>query len=425
MSDVTSRAPESQLEGAASGSTKVRSDWIGEPLHLAVAMIAIVLEPISTATASIGFISLVVVTLLRIPFLIPAWRVMLAQTWIKLLLAWLAWTALSIAWSPDIYQGFDRLAHLKYLLWLPCLLPLGRQWRWLLGAFLAAAVVLQGIQLTGVILGGTPLGVNLKSGLRHATMTGMWDAAALGCCVTLFISSGRRIRMAVLPLALLSALGVFWAGQRAPIVGLAFGLVVISIVLIVVRHSRARAVVTATIIGIACAGAAYAVAGASVQQKFTQTVSETSESLAGDASQVMEVRLALWKLSLSAWQLNPIFGVGLGGYQEATAGIEIKSSFANLHIFDTPHSAYILALTESGVVGLALFAVWAGALCLEAIRCLRASFNGGSALCGVLVWFACAAFDSFQTRGVFLSVGVILTALAVMPPIERARPLSR
>ena len=157
-------------------------DIVGEPAHLIAAIFAMVMEPISTATASVGFTTLCVVAALRLPVLWPIWRRMYGQTWIKLLLLWIVWTAISIAWSPDRIVGLDVLWHVKFFAWLPLLWPLHRYWKWLFGGFLLSTMVLQGIQIYGIFFGGTYKGSSLATGMRHPTMAGMWNAIALSCC---------------------------------------------------------------------------------------------------------------------------------------------------------------------------------------------------------------------------------------------------
>ena len=139
---------------------------------------------------------------------------MFGQTWIKLLLLWIVWTALSIAWSPDQAKGFDRLGTLKFFAWLPLLWPLHRYWKWLFGGFLFSTMVLQGIQISGEFFGATHHGGRLAAGIRHPTMAGMWNAIALSCWLFLSVSAGWRILFLSIPMATLSAFGFFRAMRQ-------------------------------------------------------------------------------------------------------------------------------------------------------------------------------------------------------------------
>ena len=395
---------------------KCSRDLIGEPAHLISALFALVMEPLSTATASIGFTTLVVVGVLRTPALFAVWGRMLQFLWVKLLLLWLAWTALSIAWSPDPVTGVDRLWNLKYLAWIPLLWPLHRHWKLLLGGFLFATMVLQGIQMSGEFFDCTYKGHNLRGGSRHPTMAGMWNAVALSCWLFLSVAAGWRAMALSVPMAMLSAFGFFWAGQRAALIGIVVELAVANTVLAFVAPSWMRKAVTRGAIGSAILICVYFVAGAHVREKVMQATRETAQSLQGDAPEIVEARIAMWKLSLLAWERQPVCGVGLGGYQSATAAIEVPYKKHELHVFKTPHSTYITVLTESGLVGLTLLLAWLTALFVRSVACLRLEPVRIGALGGLIIWCSAAAFDTFTARGVFLSLGAIMMALTVMPP---------
>lgn len=406
-------------EGGADLRNELRTtrDLIGEPAHLLVALFAMVMEPLGTAPASVGFTSLFIVGCLRMPVLLPVWRRMLDQTWIRLLLVWIAWCAISIAWSPDPIKGIDRLWNLKYFAWLFLLWPLHRHWKVLFGGFLFATLVMQGIQASGEFLHLTRKGKSLASGMRHPTMAGMWNAIALSCWLFVSVASGWRTLVLALPMAVLCGFGFVWAGQRAAVVGILVEILIANVLLGFVAKGWVKKAITRGLIGIIIVGSVYLVAGDNLARKVNQASKEATQSLQGDAPEIVETRLALWKLSLAAWQEQPIFGVGLGGYQKATADIDIAYSKHPIHTFDTSHSTYVMVLTECGVIGLGLLLAWAGAFFLTAIGQLCTDPIRIGALGGAIVWFSAAAFDSFNTRGVFLTVGVIMMALAVMPRV--------
>ena len=396
-------------------------DLIGEPAHLIAAIFALVMEPISTATSSIGFTTLVVVGVLRSPVLLPIWGRMLTFAWVKLLLIWLGWTALSIAWSPDPSTGVDRLWNLKFLAWIPLLWPLHRQWKWLLGGFLFATLVLQGIQISGEFFGRTYKGHSLRGGSRHPTMAGLWNATALSCWLFLAVASGWRTMVIALPMTVLCALGFFWAGQRAALVGILCELLIANAVFAWVAKGFVRRAMMRALVGAVVVGTVYLFAGEALTAKVVQVSKEATQSLQGDAPEIAEARLAMWKLSLEAWKSRPIMGVGLGGYQHATATIDVKYTRDSLHVYKTPHSTYITILTESGLIGLALFLAWSAAFFARSIACLRLEPIRIGVFGGAIIWFTAAAFDTFTARGVFLSIGTIMITLTVMPPSRPSR----
>lgn len=421
MSVLLGEHPWERGEGFRS-DLRMSRDWLGEPAHLIAALFAMVMEPLGTAPASVGFTALCVVGLLRAPVLLSVWRRMLAQGWIQLLIAWIAWSAISIAWSPDPVKGIDRLWNLKFFVWLFLLWPLRRHWKILFGGFLFATLVMQGIQATGEFFHLTRKGRPLAGGLRHPTMAGVWNAIALSCWLFVSVAAGWRTMLLSLPMATLCGFGFVWAGQRAALVGIVVEILIANVILALVASGWVRRAITRGIVGSLIVGAVFLLAGDKLTAKVNKVSREAAQSLQGDAPEVYEVRLALWKLSLSAWERQPIVGVGLGGYQKSTADIEIPHSTHKLHTYDTSHSTYVMILTECGVVGLLLFASWSIAFFVRGIRVLREDPIRIGALGGSIIWYSAAAFDSFNTRGVFLTVGVIMMALAAMPrdmPVRR------
>ncbi len=383
-----------------------------------VASFAMAMESISTATASVGFASLCAVGILRAGVLWPIWCSMWREAWVKLLLVWIAWSALSIAWSPDPITGLDRLWNLKFLLWIPLLWPLHRHWAWLLGSFLFATLVLQGVQASGVFFDVRKKGMLVMAGMRHPTMAGMWDAIALSCWLFLSVVSGWRMALLSLPMAVLCAFGFFWAGQRAALVGLLAEIAVANALLAVVAAGWVKRALIRGTIGLAILLVVYSASGKQLVTKINQAAKEASQSLSGDTPVIMEARMALWTMSLEAWRASPVVGRGLGGYADATKSIVVPFKDATLHEFTTPHSTYVTILTECGLVGLGLFVLWAIVFFGRAIAMLRDDPVRIGAIGGAIVWFTAAAFDSFNTRGVFLTVGAIMIALSVMPHRE-------
>jgi len=69
----------------------------------------------------------------------------------------------------------------------------------------------------------------------------------------------------------------------------------------------------------------------------------------GEGSNSSENRAYTWHLSIDLFQHNPILGVGMGNWQ--------LFRFLNdpAHAAGSPHSSYLLALVEGGLVGLSGF----------------------------------------------------------------------
>jgi len=405
---------------------RAKGDLIGVPAHVAAAIVAIICESISTATSSVGIFILLAATLLRAPALVPSWKQMLSQTWVKLLLLWIAWMALSIAWSPDRVQGLNRLGALKFFIWIPMLWPLHKQWRWLFAGFLLSALVLQGIQVAGAF-GATHQGETLIKGLRHPTVVGEWNAMALSCWLFLAVSVGWRAMALCIPLAILSSIGFVWAGQRGALFGIVVEIVVANIVLLFAVRGWLRRVLIRLLISVIVIGGVYVVLGEGLSARIKILWVEGMKSLGvnvdggpvqnqSNESITSEERIAMWKMSMIAWRAHPIIGVGYGGYSKATEHIDdVVCPNFDMHQYDQPHSVYVMILTENGLVGLTLFLVWSGAFFVRAFKAVQLDPIRIGVFGGTVIWYAAAIGDSFHTREMFLVIGVIMMALAAMP----------
>jgi O-antigen ligase len=392
-------------------------DLVGEPAHLIVAIFAMVMETLGTAPASIGFTTLCFVGILRAPVLWPTWQRMWRHMWIKMLVVWVLWCALSITWSPDRIKGIDRLWNLKYLAWLPLLWPLHRHWRWLLGGFLLAATVIQCIQFSGAVLGFTGRKGSLTAGLRHPTMAGMWGAMALSAWLFISVLGSWRLLFLSLPMAVLSAFGFFWASQRAALAGIIVEIVVANAVLAAVGREWIRKALIRALLAVLIIGVVYFFAGQILEARMKQVATELQASAQGGSVASMETRYGMWRLALEAWSSHPIVGGGLGSYQMATQSVMLRTSEkgADPHAFDTCHSTYFMVLQESGIIGLGLFLWWSILFAWQSVQYVRREPLRIAAFGGSIIWYSAAAFDSFNTRGVFLSAGVIMMTLSAMP----------
>ena len=403
---------------------RAKGDLIGEPAHLFAAITAIVCEAISTASASVGINILLVATLLRAPALLSSWKKMLDQIWIRLLLLWLLWMALSITWSPDVANGIDRLGTLKYFIWIPLLWPLYKQCRWLFAAFLLSAFVLQGIQVSGVF-GAMHQGESLIKGLRHPTTAGIWNATALSCWLFLAVAVNWRAMLLCIPLAVLSAVGFVWAGQRAALWGILVEIIIANTILLFAVQGWLRRTALRVVLALVVIGGVYFFIGDELTNKVKQLYKETTKDLInlestatsnGEAGLTYEERIAMWKMSLIAWQAHPIMGVGYGGYSKATAPIDdVKHPTFDIHMYDHPHSTFVMILTENGLVGLTLFLLWIGAFFVRAFRVVQLDPIRIGVFGGAVIWLAAAVGDSFHTREMFLNLGLFMMALAAMP----------
>ncbi|WP_165969337.1 O-antigen ligase family protein [Actinomadura sp. KC06] len=108
----------------------------------------------------------------------------------------------------------------------------------------------------------------------------------------------------------------------------------------------------------------------------SQAIVERSKTLVGsvsDPDQSVDDRYSLWAAAVRIWEDNPGTGVGVKNFpafRDAYAGIELSSGSETddpVHGYSrqpllSPHSEYLLFLSEQGVVGFAGFAALIGVL---------------------------------------------------------------
>jgi len=397
-------------------------------IHLCAVMIGLYLQPISTATSNIGFgIALggSLPALLGNPRVFAdCWN----SVWLRWLLAWLAFSWLSLLWSSEPKFGIEQFRACRVLLWIPILWPLRHHWMWLATALLAGTTVLQGIQALQV----SPLRwpVSPKFGLGHGltspTQTGLWDAVSLSFLLLFAVMGGWWRAILCLPLAVLAAAGLVWSATRASVIAMVVELVAASGILAWTSPGWLKRALVRCVVGLAILGGVSMVARSQLQAKFEQAIRETKQTIEGVGPVNAEFRLTMWRMTLEGWQKHPVLGVGIGGIPKTIA--EHSTVIYN----DTPlkdvrmiHSTYLQVLAETGLVGAALFGGFVFFFFRDGLGMVRVEPVRITALGACIVWFVAAAFDGYQQSGGFLTVGAICMALATMPaaaPDNAKRP---
>ena len=399
------------LRAEHAARTPSRIDW--STLHLWGAMLGIGMQPISTATGNIGFGIAVALTAPRAIALLPEWRTLLRQGWMLCLLAWLAWSWISLLWSPDAAFGVAQFRATRVLLWIPLLWPLRARWSHLAAAILIGTTIMALIQASQMTIGRPQSHFGLGAGLTTPTQTGLWAAVALSFWLILVVSSTAAHACMLLVPTMIGGLSLVWSATRASIIGLMVELLLANLVLALTSRGWLRRALVRCVVGLAILGGAWVFAGTTLQTKVEQAVKETRATMQGNVTATAEVRLAMWKMALAGWKRAPIAGVGMGGIPSIAATTTVTNPDLDMRTVTMIHSTYIQILTETGVIGLGLFAAFMTLLFRDVLRSvwerpmLVASFGA------LVVWFVAAAFDGYQQSGGFLSVGAILIPLAL------------
>ncbi|MBL3666392.1 O-antigen ligase family protein [Streptomyces sp. M2CJ-2] len=179
------------------------------------------------------------------------------------------------------------------------------------------------------------------------------------------------------------------------------------------------------------AAAAVAAAGVVLMGGFgvgTTQLTERIDSITqvtDDPDQSVVDRYALWASAGDMWREQPLTGVGLKGFPEhrdghatlaLSSGSDIAGAGSEYHkqALLSPHSMYLLVLSEQGLIGLlTLVGSWLALLVLGLRGLLRVRRRGPGADCGLV---ACGLLVWLLTDFVYGDIGgpsTVLTALAL------------
>ncbi len=352
------------------------------------------------------------------------------------LVAWIAWSFLALAWSPEPAHGLDELANLRWL-WIVVALWLAPHLARPVLVGIAFGFVLmhlsQGVQFVGVLTGTESLGFG-----RLPDRISGWSRPAVAgslLCAVLGLHLPRAVFAADWPrrvLAALAVVGILATGTRgAWIVAAAMlaGAVGVLVILGVrSREHRARAIAVA-LAGVVVVGAAAVALQDTIRSRVDEARREIDAALTeGNKHTSTGGRIVMLEWAGEAIRAEPVVGVGTGGYRawvnlrQAERGIDPDSQ----RVLDHAHNTYLHIAATQGAVGLALFLAVAG-LALRNARPARPADAG--VLAGLLGLLLVGAFDTIPVNAQTSALGMTLAAcafamrtLTTRPPAEAAPP---
>jgi O-antigen ligase len=382
-------------------------------MHVWGAAIGIALQPISTATGNIGFGIAVACTLPRTLRVMTPLRELMRQGWMRLLLAWLAWSWLSLSWSPDRAFGIEQYRATRVLLWIPLLWPIRNEWKLLVGAILAGTTLMALGQASQVRFSWPEPKYGMGSGWTTPTQTGLWAAVALSFWLIITVSTRLSVAFTTLPLAALSGLGLVWSATRASVVGLLAELLIANVVLALTSRGWLLRAMLRCLVGASILAVAMLFAGSYLQKKVAIAVTQVKQSVQAGAGVTSEIRLAMWEAVLPDFWKAPVRGQGIGAIPSVMRATTMTHPDVDMKSVKMIHSTYIQTLIETGLVGLGLLLASIGLLLRDVLRGLRGQPMLVASFGALVVWLVAAAFDGYQQSGGFLTVGAILIPLAL------------
>jgi len=415
-----------------------RHDRYGHAIHLALGVLFAVLAPLDhfpNSVATIALLAFSVARAARFPALYtPLFR------WVPLWLglSWAGALVLALACAPG--ETATRTLHpLRYLLVPIALFPLvAGEPRYALAlarTLIAAAVinaVVQVFQRFGMLL--PPQGHSW----RPSGLTALPAVAAIngGSAIILALALSARAaswtRVLLLAAITACAIGMMLAATRQAVLALPIGISVLVVLHLVNRHIRGRAILGLLLPPVALVAAASLLFGRSVAGYLASAMSEAAVILRGESIwSSLQLRLIWWRIGLDAFLASPWTGFGPGSFRslvESTpelprlieeTGIS-REEMLPLH----PHSTYIRALAETGIVGASILAALIGSVLAAGWRTARRGpIEASGALAAIVFVLLCTATECVELMNLAFSQLVVLVAIAALPRAARATTL--
>ena len=401
---------ESQIDWAA------RRDPIGHKVHLALALFALTLVPLSSTAASIGSTPLLIYALMRFPTIRHTWRCLTRNAcWICLCL-FFAWLAVSLAWSPDPQHGARLLRGARYLIIVPALLPLMRHANLLLAAVCTGVFIQNSAQIIEWMIHPRSATGGLDD---HPGFTGLWFTFCIGILLT--ASSGNtRQRLILQTSSIIPAIGIMLTTARSVLLGAALAIACLAIAKIVKRPGwKSISAVLVLVMGALVYGV---IAPESPMLKRIDAAISGFESRRNatleDIPSYEETRYIWWEIGLDHFRHSWLFGDGLGSAEVSITNdpritVPTKSGVENTYLLrDDYHSSFVTCAAESGIIGLTLLITWLGLLACQLPNGRRIRAALAMALIGYLVF---SVFNTTIFSGRVLCLPMVLIAFTINP----------
>ncbi|MDT5156092.1 MAG: hypothetical protein QOH51_449 [Acidobacteriota bacterium] len=288
------------------------------------------------------------------------------------------WAAASTLWASDIFAALHyALSWTTYILFFFAVRRAVESPRLLRASLVTLAAVVIVISAANIVgYYGSPDSLLRQNGLGEPVAVSIPLFAALALTL-------RRRRAALLcgAASTLGWLSMLEIAERAPFFGVLTGLLLLSALMLVRARFRPRTVRRAFVLAAvfaACLAVQYVPSpfGRSRHQTVLARLEQTSTQEVNTRA-----RLLFWGAAVEMWRTHPLAGVGAGGFSgafpQARASFAVRQPDSPLvelnekYLNVAAHNEYLQILGELGAVGLALFAVFCGALLWAAWRALR------------------------------------------------------
>jgi O-antigen ligase len=301
------------------------------------------------------------------------------------LLLFTLWSAASLMWAADFVSALHHtLVWSTYLLFFLLMRRAVESARLLRSTLITLGFVICVLGIAcAVEFWGAPSEIDGHIDQLFRYFNGFGEM--LAACIPIYAALALRLRRTRAAIfcgltAVIAWLAIFQVSERAPIIGAAFGLLILAGASIFTRRFRPGSLTRALVLV-----AAFAAVTALQFIPSTLTAGRISAAARLQSTSISEpntrVRLLFWGIGLEMWREHPFGGVGAGNYN--TAYPEARAQFSARHadsdliamdeemLVERAHNEYVQILGELGAFGFTLFIVFAVGLLIAACRVLR------------------------------------------------------
>jgi len=301
------------------------TDRFGDAIQIPLAFLAFFAAAWPVSIAEIGAAPLVVCWLIRAPFLVRAWRVLLHQTPFILTLAFFLWQTASLLWGHDAAGQFKHWGVLRFLGAAFVLYPVLRHRGWFLLAMAAGFLCANIVQLIVLARASLHLPPLVYGPSEDGRIGGWWPnvvggellVCALGIHLGALFHARTRTTWAVGSVgAIASAAGILLSGTRGAWIAAAALFALWLGALIITRAGMTLRRAAIIIALIAVASAATFGASPSLRHRVIDARNEITRAVdRGEYQTNIGLRLMMLRWGWRAFIEHPAAGVGIGNYR--------------------------------------------------------------------------------------------------------------
>jgi O-antigen ligase len=342
------------------------------------------------------------------------------------LVAYLAWTGLSLTWSKDVHSGATELLafYVPFVALALCIARLPWSTAWLRVSYVALTTMALVLAAVGFYQYRTrdifqnPKVINSNAYAPFFRVNSVfWDPSVYGRFLVVAIVPGlvllvhRRVR-ALAP-AVVAATVVIWLGLLISFSQSSFAALLVAVVGAAIVMWRWRALVAVAVAVAVLAGIAVSAPALrhSVQHHTTTSLNSATSGRASLVSNGVHIAAA-----------HPLAGVGVGGFKRAYAErVHFKGKNPKN---GASHTTPVTVAAETGIVGLGLYVLLVGSLLVQALRRTRRTAAGSLSLTAGLMLAAviCHSLfyaDFFEDPTTWIVIGLIGLAARVAPALPQ------